>query len=651
MPSRIRIKRTLFALALALLLMGNTTDRGVSDVGVLDEAAAARVFPSKPNYSPWVRANYPQYPLFGDTHVHTALSFDAGMIGAKLMPADGYRFAKGEEVISNTGQRVRLSRPLDFIVVADHSDNLGFAPDFFAGAPRILAEPKGRRWYEMVQEGRVMEAFGELLADFGKGEFPEGLKYKPGNPGFEAAWQGIIEAAEDANDPGRFTAFIGYEWTSMPDGGNNIHRNVIYRDGGALARTMLPFTTEKPEGSEDPRDLWKWMADYEAKTGGRLLAIAHNGNVSNGILFPVIEPGRGKTIDETYASERQRWEPLYEVTQTKGDSETHPLLSPDDEFADYGTWDFGNIGLTAVKKPEMLEFEYARSALRNGLRMAERLGENPYEFGMVGSTDTHIGISAVEEDNFFGKSATAEPSAERWNHVFIENKDLGLKVLNWEATAAGFAVVWAMENTRESIFDAMMRRETYATSGSRMVVRFFGGWDFEASDAFDRMPARIGYRKGVPMGGELVNAPAGRAPSFLVAALRDPIGANLDRVQIVKGWLDGDGETHERVFDVVWSDPEGRQIDAAGKLSPVGNTVDISNASWTNTIGASDLIAVWKDPDFDPARRAFYYARVLEIPTPRWTAYDAKYYEIEMADEVPMVTTERAYTSPIWYTP
>ncbi len=624
--------------------------QSVSDVGTLDEESASRHFAAEAHYSPWAGRSYPTRPLFGDTHLHTALSFDAGMVGASLMPEDGYRFAKGEEVTSNTGLRVKLSRPLDFVVVADHSDNLGFAPDFFAGAPNILAVPKGKRWYDMVQEGRIGEAFSELLVDFGDGTFPEELKYQPGNPAFASAWELIIDAAEEANDPGRFTALIGYEWTSMPNG-DNLHRNVIYRGDGDEAIQKLPYTTEEPLGSDDPRDLYQWMADYEEKTGGRLLAIAHNGNVSNGTMFPVIEPNTGREIDLAYAEARQRFEPLYEVTQSKGDSEAHPFLSPNDEFADYETWDFGNMGLTAAKEPEMLQYEYARSALRNGLMLGEKLGENPYQFGLVGSTDSHLGIPAIEEDNFFGKSAMSEPSADRWDHVFVENEAAGLRVMNWESMASGYAAVWATENTREAIFDAMQRRETYATTGSRMVVRFFGGWNFEAADAHNRAPARIGYRKGVPMGAVLTEAPDGAAPTFLVAALKDPIGANLDRIQIIKGWLDRRGNTHEKVYDVVWGDAESRRIGDDGKLGTVGSTVDVLNATWTNTIGDSELIAVWEDPDFDPSQHAFYYARVIEIPTPRWTAYDAKFYGVKMDDEVPMVTTERAYTSPIWYTP
>lgn len=620
------------------------------DAGILDKEAAARLFPAKRPYSPYAGRNFPTRPLFGDTHLHTALSLDAGMLGCILGPEDAYRFARGEEVVSSTCQRVKLSRPLDFLVVADHSDQMGFAPDFFAGKPNILADPKGRRWYDMVKAGKAGEAFNELIQDFSAGKFPKALLYVPGTPAYRSTWQRVIKAAEAANDPGRFTAFIGYEWTSMP-GGNNLHRNVIFRDGGDRAGQVEPYITAKPLGSDNPRDLWKWMAAYEKKTGGDVLAIAHNGNLSNGIMFPLIEPGTGKEIDLEYAEERRRWERLYEVTQTKGDGESHPFLSPNDEFADYENWDKGSLDLSTAKKNEMLEFEYARSALKNGLKMEAKFGVNPFKIGLIGSTDSHTGLTAVEEDSFMGKTVSSEPSAKRWEHTFLKHPKTGLAIQYWETTAAGFAAVWATENTREAIFDAMERRETYATTGSRMAVRFFGGWDIAAEDANNRMPARIGYTKGVPMGGDLSNAPRGVAPSFLVAALKDPLGANLDRIQIIQGWLDANGNTQERVYDVVWGDADKRKMGADGKVPTVGSTVDVANASWTNTIGDTELITVWKDTDFDHTLRAFYYVRVIEIPTPRWTAYDAKYYGIKMPPEVPMTTTERAYTSPIWYTP
>ncbi len=620
-----------------------------TDMGTLDKETAAKVFPAKPHYSPYAGRNFPGRPLFGDTHLHTAMSFDAGMFGCKLGPVEAYRFAKGEEVTSSTGQRVRLSRPLDFLVVADHSDFMGLAPDFLGGKPEVLADPTARRWFELVRDGKVSQAFGELLPLYGAGKMPATMQYLPGSPGYRSAWQATIQAAEQANAPGRFTAFIGYEWTSNT-GGNNLHRNVIYRDDGSKASQMEPYTTFPPLGSDDPRDLWKWMAAYEQKTGGRLLAIAHNGNLSNGRMFPIIEPVSGGKLDKDYALTRLKWERLYEVTQTKGDGEAHPFLSPNDEFADFNRWDKANLDGSVPKKPEMLEFEYARSAYKNGLKLEAELGANPFKFGLVGSTDSHIGISAIEEDNFFGKMATSEPSPQRWEHPFIKNAASGVTILGWETQAAGYAAVWAQENTRESIFDAMQRRETYATTGPRMAVRFFGGFDFEAKDAQNRLPANIGYTKGVPMGGDLTDAPKGKAPTFLVAALKDPIGANLDRYQIIKGWLDAKGQLHEKIYDVAWS--AGRKPDAkTGKLPSVGTTVDVDNATWTNTIGATELIAVWQDPDFDPAQRAFYYGRVIEIPTPRWTAYDAKYFGVKMPKEVPMTTTERAYTSPIWYTP
>jgi len=500
----------------------------------------------------------------------------------------------------------------------------------------------------MIQSGQGAEAAIDIILSYSQGKIAEGLLPVPGMPAYRSAWQEVIKAADEANDPGHFTAFIGYEWTSGT-GGNNLHRNVIFRENGAKAGLVEPFTTQKPLGSDNPRDLWKWMAESEAKTGSEVLALAHNGNLSNGRMFPIIESFTGTPIDRAYAEGRMRWEPLYEVTQIKGDGETHPFLSPNDEFANYERWDKGNLDLSEAKTPAMLEFEYARSALKNGLKMEAELGINPYKFGMVGSTDAHTALAAVEENNFFGKTSSAEPSAERAMHPFVKNPATGAVIMGWETVASGYAAVWATENTRAALFDAMKRREVYATTGPRMLVRFFGGWDFDAKDAQTRSPAVAGYTKGVPMGGDLQQAPAGKSPTFLVAALKDPIGANLDRLQVIKGWLDKNGAVHEQIYDVVWGGD--RTPGADGTLPPVGNTVDVANATWTNTIGAPELITAWQDPDFDPSLRAFYYVRVLEIPTPRWTAYDAKYFGIKMPTEVPMFGQERAYTSPIWYTP
>ncbi len=643
-----RAKMRLAALSLVLSLTGYSLPAFSQDTGEPDKAAIEKSFPAKRPYSPYAGRTFPTRVYWGDTHLHTDLSFDAGAAGCRLGPSDAYRLAKGEEVTASSGQRVKLSRPLDFLVVADHSDNMGFFPDFLAGKPELLADPQGRKWYDMIQTGKGGEAAWEIVMSFSQGKFPKALEYAPGTSGFRSTWKAIIKAAEEANEPGRFTAFIGYEWTSLA-AGNNLHRNVIFRDNGDKASTIEPYTTTKPLGSNNPRDLWKWMAGYEQKTGGNVLAIAHNGNLSNGTMFPLIESFNGKPIDREYAETRAKWERLYEATQMKGDGETHPFLSPNDEFANYERWDKGNLDLSEAKKPEMLEFEYARAALRNGLKLEQELGANPYKFGMVGSTDSHTALAAVEEDNFFGKISSSEPSAERAMHPFMKNPKLGLKIMGWETTASGYAGVWATDNTREALWDAMERKETYATTGPRMIVRFFGGWEFVAADANTRSPATVGYEKGVPMGGDLQQLVPGKSPTFLVAALKDPMGANLDRIQIIKGWVDTKGETHEKVYDVAWSGE--RKPDAKGKLPSVGDTVDVPNATYSNTIGATELIKVWKDPEFDASQRAFYYARVLEIPTPRWTAYDAKYFGIKKPPEVPMKLQERAYTSPIWYTP
>ena len=643
------IKMVLALLAVTGLVFQTSAQDQQSDAGALDKAKADKVHPSKPLYSPYAGRNYPTRPFFGDTHLHTSFSMDAGAFGARLGPRDAYRFARGEEVMASSGQPVKLARPLDFLVVADHSDNMGFFPDLLAGKPEMLANPMGRKWYDMIQSGKGADAAIEIIVAFSHGTFPKELMYFPGTRAYKGAWQETINAAEAFNEPGRFTAFIGYEWTSNT-GGNNLHRNVIFRVYSDRASQVEPFTVYPPYGSDNPVNLWKWMDAYEKKTGGSVLAIAHNGNLSNGTMFPIVE-AFGAKIDRQYAETRARWERLYEATQTKGDGEAHPILSPNDEFADFEKWDKGNLDGSVAKKKEMLEYEYLRSAYKNGLKLESLLGINPYKFGLVGSSDAHTGLSALEEDNFFGKTVPQEPSPERMRATFVNNPQTGVKIMDWEVASAGYAAVWANENTRESIWDAMQRKETYATTGTRMIVRFFGGWNFTRADAETRSPAATGYQKGVPMGGDMNSAPAGQSPTFLVAALRDPIGANLDRIQIVKGWMDAGGQLQEKVYDVVWGDADKRRRGADGKLPSVGSTVDIPNATWTNTIGDPELIAVWKDPDFDPRQRAFYYARVLEIPTPRWTAYDAKRFGVKPLPGTRMTIIERAYTSPIWYTP
>ena len=596
----------------------------------------------KPSYSPYSGRSFPTQVFWGDTHLHTSNSLDARAFGATLGPEEAYRFARGEEVTSSHGMRLKLSRPLDWLVVADHSDGMGAMNEIVAGNPNLLRDPTVKDWNQRVNAGgeTALLATMDIIEKFSGGDIPQVLLEERFA---KSVWDGYLKTAEAFNEPGRFTTIIGYEWTST-EGGNNLHRNVLYRDGADVARRMLPYTTSE---SFNPEDLWKWMAQYEAATGGNVLALAHNGNLSNGLMFPVeTNPETGEALTGNYAETRAKWEPLYEVTQIKGDGEAHPFLSPNDEFADYETWDKSNLG-PVQKEDWMLQYEYAREALKNGLKLEAALGTNPYKFGMVGSTDSHTGLTAVEEENFFGKHSGVEPGPQRWEHVVGEFGPT--KIVAWEMAASGYAGVWATENTREALFEAMERKEVYGTTGPRMTVRLFGGWDFTAEDANTRLPAATGYTKGVPMGGDFAPRPEGKAPSFLVAAAKDPYSGNLDRIQIVKGWLDAEDKTQERVYDVVRSGD--RAPDADGKLPAVGNTVDVASATWSNSIGAPELITVWTDPDFDPALKAFYYARVIEIPTPRWTAYDAKRFAVEMTTEVPMITQERAYTSPIWYTP
>ncbi|MGB3561849.1 MAG: DUF3604 domain-containing protein [Thermoanaerobaculia bacterium] len=633
------------ACGLAVALSGTIIAQEADPVGLTPSPEDVRSGLKKPSYSPYAGRNFPTRVYWGDTHVHTNNSLDARGFGVILGPEEAYRFARGEEVMTSHGEPFKLSRPLDWLVVADHSDGMGAMKEIIAGNPRLLQDPTVRGWNKAFNAGgeEAFEATMDVINGFSQGNVPDIVLDRDFQ---QTVWDEYIEIAERFNDPGRFTSIIGYEWTST-ENGNNLHRNVLYRDNGDVARRIVPYTTAE---SFNPEDLWKWMARYEEATAGRVLAIAHNGNMSNGIMFPVeTNPATGEPLTAGYAEQRARWEPVYEVTQIKGDGETHPKLSPTDEFADFETLQLGNLNLTVVKEDWMLKYEYARQALRDGLAMEGELGTNPYKFGMVGSTDTHTALAAAEEENYIGKHAGTEPSPERWNHPMA--KFAGRQYDGWAMSASGYAGVWATENTRQALWDAFKRREVYATTGPRITVRFWGGWDFEAGDAANRLPAEIGYSKGVPMGGELNAAPKGKAPTFLVGALKDPYSGNLDRIQIVKGWLDRGGETHEKVYAVVWGDADRRKLDSKGKLPPVGNTVDVDNATWTNTIGDPELISVWEDPDFDPSVKAFYYARVLEIPTPRWVLYDAKRYNVTLGDEVWKTLQERAYTSPIWYTP
>jgi len=597
-------------------------------------------------YSPYLNHNYPDRVFFGDTHVHTSYSMDAGAFGNSLGPDDAYRYARGEVVVASSGIKTKLIRPLDFMAVADHSDGMGLFPDLFAGTDLILADLQGKDWHERLQSGDGAAVAIEIIQMSAVGQFPKALIYSPDSKPYRDAWDRTIASAEKFNEPGKFTAFIGYEWTSLV-AGNNMHRVVLYRDNADKGSQRVPYTSNPP-GSNNPRDLWKWMQSYEDQTGGKLLAIAHNGNLSNGIMFPLEAQYDGTVLDKSYVTERIRWEPLYEITQMKGDGEAHPILSPNDEFADYENWDFGNLGGNAAKTKDMLPAEYGREALKRGLELEAKLGTNPYKFGLIGSTDSHTSLATTREENFFGKMSSMEPRPKRLTDPMTITEDIGT-VYYRDAVASGLAAVWATENTRESLFDAMQRKETYATTGTRMTVRVFGGWDYDKNDVYSPEFSRIGYQGGVPMGGDLSAAPTGKAPRLIIQALRDPDGANLDRVQIVKGWVDEKGQSQEQIYDVACAD--NRAITAGRCEKPVGNTVNIKTATYNNSIGDAMLSAYWQDPNFSSKQRAFYYVRVLEIPTPRWTTYDAVRFGVELPKDKPAAQQERAYTSPIWYTP
>ncbi len=589
-------------------------------------------------YSAPVGQDYPKNLYWGDTHLHTRNSADAYSLGnMNLTPADAFRYARGQPLTAHNGMRVQLRRPLDFLVVSDHAEYLGGYYRFAVGDPLVVDTAAGQQWKGYLEEGdpdQLIAAFVASMVD------PENNPAFP-EPTRRLIWQDVGRTADEHNQPGKFTAFIGYEWTAAPDG-NNLHRVVIYRDGAGTVGQVPPFSGQD---SLDPRELWKALARYEAQTGGEVIAVPHNGNLSNGIMFPA-KSLDGKPIDADYARLRARWEPIYEVTQVKGDSESHPTLSSEDDFADFENWDQDNIGRNAAKEDWMLQHEYARGALKLGLRYEAQLGVNPFKIGLIGSTDGHNTFTTPEEDNFFGKFPESEPGAERTQNAMAADRLWE----NWRIVASGYAAVWARENTRDALFAAMKRREVYATTGSRIQVRFFAGWDYAPNLVRQPGYLDVAYAGGVPMGGDLANAPENGAPSFILVAAKDPDGANLDRAQIIKGWLDENGELQEQVHDVAWSG-DRRRDPRTGKVGPVGSTVDLADATFDNSIGAAELAVVWRDENFNPKERAFYYARVIEIPRPRWTAKDAAYFGLDLPKEIPMTVQDRAYTSPIWYTP
>jgi len=598
----------------------------------------------KDTYAPYNKDNFPNNVYFGDTHLHTSYSTDAALFGATIGPDAAYRFAKGELVTSSTGTKTRLERPLDFLVVSDHAENLGLAPLMTAEDPMVMDNEWGKKITEHYKKGELAKAYAMWGTQVTKGEDPFAGDTKMA----KSMWGRIIDAAQNHNEPGKFTAFIGFEWTSTPKG-SNLHRNVIFRDGAEVARKVLPFSVYD---SENPEDLWTYLDKIEKEAGAHVFAIPHGGNLSNGLMFDDVKYGTTTPIDKAYAQKRIQREPLYEVTQMKGDMEANPQLSPNDEFADFETWDKGSF--QAAKEKGMIEKEYAREALKRGLQYEETLGVNPYKFGMIGSTDSHTALTTTTEDNFYGKITAVEPDMEgRYTEMVTgylpdpKGRDYALYARH--TGASGLAAVWSRENTRGALWDAMAKKEVYATTGTRMKVRIFAGWDFKAEDLNRPDFANNGYQHGVPMGSDLTADTKAEAPKFLIKAWRDADWANLDRIQVIKGWTDAKGKAHEKVYDVAVSGD--RKIENGRCKTPVGNTVNEKEAYYDNSIGSPTLQAFWKDPEFDASQRAFYYVRVLEIPTPRWTTYDAKYYKVKRPTDVPVSIQERAYTSPIWYTP
>ncbi len=594
--------------------------------------------------------------LWGDTHVHTTNSGDSLLFGNRLTgPDDAYRFARGEIVESNLGKSAQLETPLDFLLVSDHAETLGTIWRLHNPGEYERSLPELELALAIVRDGLAAIPENASLIETvntALGSAAEALLRDYENTAVAAskAWASVVEAAERHNMPGEFTTLIGYEWSSTPDG-DNLHRVVMYRDGAERALQTMPVSTIAgliDPTAFHPESLWAGLEAYEAQTGGRVLAIPHNSNLSSGLMFDLVTSTG--SMDERYAQTRMRWEPVVEVTQIKGDSEAHPFLSPEDEYADYESWDRGNIFNSRIYDNTMLAGSYVREGLKRGLALGAEVGTNPYQFGVIGSTDSHTGLATADSNNYWGKSPLVGPTPKRLETDWSTAGKGGslLTVKNTESAASGYAAVWASENTREAIFDAFMRREVYATTGPRIQLRFFGGYGYTDDDLHAPDFAAAGYAGGVPMGGEL--AASDTAPVFIISALKDPVGANLDRVQIVKGWIDADGQSQEHIYDVALAGK--RKVSRSGRAKKaVGNTVDLDQASYRNSIGEVALAARWQDPDFDPDQPAFYYVRVLEIPTPRWTTYDAVGFGVDRPAGVPAITRERAYSSAIWYQP
>ena len=570
--------------------------------------------------------------LWGDTHLHTSNSTDAYSTGNFVADPDtAFRFAKGQPVIHpSLKTRVKIVRPLDFLVVSDHAEQMGLQAEVLRGNPLLLNTSWGKAMKTAMDLNPATGNRGLTPAD------RQLMTRDMATPAIrESIWSKQVDAADRHNQPGKFTTFVGWEWTVHP-GGKNLHRVVFTTADATTAKKFLPFNAND---SQRPEDLWQWLQKTSQQTGAEFLAIPHNPNLSGGLMFDMVDSD-GRPITAEYARTRIRWEPVIEMTQVKGTSEVRPELSPNDEFAEFEIRRKLLAGAATPPSPA----DYVRSALLRGLEIGQKTSVNPYKFGMIGASDSHTGLSSVEENDFLGKLASDSLPQNRYK------PPTPVIFPAWEMSAGGIAGVWATANTREAIMTAFKRKEVYATTGPRIALRVFGGFSFAAADANARDIAAVGYSKGIPMGSDLTNAPRGKAPSLLIHAAKDPMSGNLDRIQVVKGWLDAAGQTHEKIYDVAGSG--NRKPGADGKLPAIGSTVDIKIPAYTNTIGTAQLASVWTDPDFNPALHAFYYARVLEIPTPRHSLYDAVGLGIDVSEtKQPATIQERAYSSPIWYAP
>ena len=581
-----------------------------------------------------ISVNSTKEAYFGNFHVHTSWSFDGYTNGSVTNPDDAFRWAKGESIPGGGGGGdLQILKPLDWYVVSDHAEYLGvFAKMEDPESPFSKLEIAKR--VTSKDSAVAFAAFAEILNGMNKGQSDPQLS----NPEFsKSIWQEVVSIAERHNEPGKFSAFAGFEWTSAPND-LNLHRVVFFENSNNIPD--LPFSTLD---SNKPEDLWAWM-DQQRMNGSTLLAIPHNGNASDGLMFPEGTSFGGNQLDKKFAETRMRNEPLYEVTQIKGTSETHPDLSPNDEFAGFEIWDY-TLSASA-ERPTKRVGSYIRDAFKRGILLESQGNGNPFKYGLIGDSDTHNSASTPEENNYSGKFGMENNPGHRLNgpEGFPEANKRQIR----EFSSAGLAGIWAQNNTRESLFNGIKNKETFATSGTRLKIRFFGSFAFTPDFLSNDQWIKDAYAQGVPMGGDLPSAPTGKAPSFIVFATKEVDGANLDRIQIIKGWV-ADGKTHEKIYNVALSD--NRNVDAKGKVPAVGNTVDVGSASYTNDIGDAQLSTVWNDPDFDPNLHAFYYARVLEIPTPRWSTYDAKTLGISPREDLPVSIQERGWTSPIWYTP